>query len=101
MTGVVRKRIIISEHACDRIKERMPNASRHDYIQIAQAARYKGQTCNKLKNTNPSLSEFIHRKTKNGNRHVVVYKDYVFVFCGKENHFNRLVTVFPIPEDVC
>ena len=100
MKDVVRKRIIISDHARDRIKERMPNASRHDYIQIAQAARYKGETYNKLKDTNPSLSEFVYRKTKNGNRHVVVYKNYAFVFCGKENHFNRLVTVFPIPERV-
>ena len=99
MTHINRKKIEITNHARQRLSERMPEIQPRDYEKVVQSARYNGKTKHDLLKENPRFAQEVFKRFhKNNSTEVRVYKDHVFIFCGNKGHSRTLRTVVNIPQ---
>lgn len=79
-------------HSILRARERT-NFSKKEFIHISKIASIKGLSVGNIQN--PNLRRFI--ASRSAFKRVKVYRDYVWVFCKTSN---KLITVYPLPEDL-
>lgn len=98
-------RIKFTYHSRDRFLERLNLKSLDDLRKVAANARNKGVNLNSVNITNyehfgmtyPALVAFKrYFKSHNKSERIYYYKDYVFIFCGKDSC--TLKTVVPLRE---
>jgi hypothetical protein len=95
------KKIEITEHARQRLMERMPEVHSSQYTQVVQYARYKGKTEDQLKKENPAFAKALMKRFYKDNSTVIrVYRNHVFVFFGSSGHSRKLKTVVDIPKHI-
>ena len=101
MNHINMKKIEITEHARQRLMERLPEVNVNQYSQVVQYARYKGKTEYDLKKENPKFaSALLRRFRKDNSTEIRVYKNCVFIFFGTKHHARRLKTVVNIPQHI-
>ena len=101
MKNMNMKKIEITEHARQRLMERMPEINIKQYNQIVQCARYKGKTEYDLRKENPIFANALLKRFRRDNStEIRVYKDHVFVFFGNNRHARTLKTVVNIPPHI-
>lgn len=96
------KRIIISDHAKQRLEERVPWIESHNYKSFVRAARYNGMGEAQIYKQNPEFGRWFsaHYLKNQVNKEVKLYKDLVFVFHNpsKGRGARILKTVMDVPE---
>ena len=92
-----RSKLIISDHALDRIKERFPNISVKNIDAFVSAARYCGKSLDTIKRTDVKLYNFLkNRYAKNHSTKIILYKNGIFVFSGQGHKARTLITAVNI-----
>lgn len=101
MGHIKMKKIEITEHARQRLMERMPEVDSSQYAQVVQCARYKGKTASQLKKENPQFAKALMKRFyKDNSTEIRVYRNHVFIFFGSHGHSRRLKTVVDIPKHI-
>ena len=93
------KNIKLTEHAKMRIGERAPHIPKKQYRQWVYNARYKGLSFSQMC---PQLQKWVKHSVHLG-AHMTgarIYQNYLFVFCGNNQHSRTLVTMYPVPEAI-
>ena len=99
-------KIIISDHAMLRIKERTDYSQKNNIRRFVTDARYKGINVNNLNNSNcelygttPKILSYVksHFRTSNNSNKIILYKNSIFVFSGKKSR--TLVTVVNLDKE--
>lgn len=89
-----RVKIIISNHAMRRLKQRLPELDKKQYNTYVSNARYLGIT---ISNLPEHTAQYLLSIKKTKNTVIRIYKDNVFIFRGLGNG-HQLITVFPLKE---
>lgn len=80
-------------HGVERIKERTEIAHICDAKKLIKNASNYGLSVHRFRNSKP-LYAYLRRRI-HGNKRVVLYAGYVFIFMGGSN---RLITMYPLPD---
>ena len=91
----VRKKVKITFHARERLKERCKEFNSIDYINIATSARYRGSKVEELSKKERAWLKH-HFNLRYRSSQIRIYKDVIFIFAG--NHSRTLITVYKMPE---
>lgn len=90
----IRKKVKITFHARERLKERCKEFNPIDYINIATSARYRGAKVENLSKKEQAWLKH-HFNLRYRSSQIRIYKDVIFIFAG--NHSRTLITVYKMP----
>ena len=89
-----RSKISITQHAKQRLAERVPEIRSCDYNSFVCSARYNGESIAELRWSNPRMANYISSNFDWGNStKIKFYRNCVFVFSGNSHKAHTLVTV--------
>lgn len=93
-----KRKVKLTSHAKQRMEERLPHIQKRDYEKFVQGARYKGLSVDDPK-LDDKIRRFVssHYRTNNSGQ-MIVYRGYIFIFCGDGHHARTLRTVNKLPE---
>ena len=94
-----RSKISITEHAKQRLSERVPELRSSDYYGFVSTARYSGATLHDLRYNNPEIASYIAKHfNANNSTQLRHYRNCVFVFSGNSHKAHTLVTVVNLSD---
>ena len=97
--GMSKRRIIISDHARKRLRERVVDPYNDSYRRMVAYAWNKGKTPESIRKKNPDAAKLVLSHTYAGGSKVLkIYGNYVFLFSCKRSGERILVTVMSIEE---
>ena len=101
MQRIIMKKIEITEHARQRLIERMPEVREDQHAKLVKNARYYGKTACIIAKESPEFAEALFKRFRADNStQIRVYQNCVFIFFGTNHHARKLKTVVNIPKHI-
>ena len=94
-----RRKISITQHAKQRLAERVPEIRACDYNSFVSSARYNGKSIAELKDSNPRMADYISSNFGwDNSTKIKFYRNCAFVFSGNSHKARTLVTVVNLSD---
>ena len=94
---MIKRKVEITAHARQRLRERFPNVPESVFQTFVSSARYSGTDIREIEKRDPKRAEWVKTRFRyNKTTRIILYKNGIFVFSGNHGHVRTLVTVVNI-----